>query len=327
MNYIIAVDVGYGFTKYCIGQKKQTPKKNSFPTIVNKKLMVNNIELNDHKTNDILINIDDNIFEIGNYTSTDFLDNIFTLGNEFHGSIQWKAIIYKILADCYPKGFNKDDKYHLIIGLPLNQMINDSLLIQEMKKPIKFKDQFNNTYNYKIDSVKVLPQGAGSIYTFDKNIFDYDICIIDIGHYTIDIAIFEEGIYSNSLSFSINEGTFNISKKILEMLKQNYNINDIPHSKLEKQLIKGKISYKGEIINLEPYKKNIGIDYAIKIDQLLKSKLGSMYELIHNFIVIGGGVNLVFDGFNNNKMFTCELKDSNYRNALGYYNYAQSYII
>jgi len=323
MKITTAIDTGYGYTKYCIGKNNKPPfMKNKFQTVINTFDKINNIDLKYYsKDDDIIIHYNNTYYQIGNTTSSDFFANVNTLNGEFHGSDAWKCIIFKILAKNFPKGTKKEDSLDLIIGLPLNQYQKKELIVNDLLKTIKFRDSKNKSYSFKFDNIVILPQSAGSIFTFDNKIENYEICIVDIGHFTIDVAVFEHGQYNTKLSFAVNEGTHNISTKILDLLKCDFEIQDIPKAKLESDLIRGNFTFKGKTIDLEPYKLKVGNEYANKLIELLKTRLGTMYDMINQYIVIGGGINLVFNSFKNVDIFSCETKDASFRNVLGFYNF------
>ena len=208
----------------------------------------------------------------------------------------------------------------LVVGLPLEHHKDKELVrdIKEMYHGIfEFKYVSGDIIQdviYDIQEVYVFPEALGAFYSLNEDMEDRDVLLIDIGGGTVNIALFSDGEFEDSIT--IQEGTNDLYRQITN--RANFENTgaafEIEH--ILKYMKRGYIKWEGKKDNME-YTKAIIQDFA---DMVLNAIKGAfpLYKS-YDIMLSGGGADLLKDSFSNHIEFTI-VKDSIFANAIGFYN-------
>jgi|GEM_PF-1257657 len=153
---------------------------------------------------------------------------------------------------------NKEDviKTNLCLMLPIMQMANKNKLKELIDKNKQLKLKFNGKdKEVNIQDTLILPEGYASYFCLTPEQKKGDICILDLGSRTINIAIFENGKVVKLQTIKL--GSYDFYTKIKNIENKDYTEEDI------QRLIDNKIitvnpkeyeSFLGNILNaIKPY--------------------------------------------------------------------------
>ncbi|MEO1644845.1 MAG: ParM/StbA family protein [Chloroflexota bacterium] len=249
--------------------------------------------------------------------------NEATMGNAFRLRLA-KVAIAKLVG-----GVGSGDVVHVTLssGLPVDHMadaqeLKDTFLGQHLIKT----DQVNVVAN--ITDVKVMPQAYGALYAAmltergEINVrhtyMRTGVC--DVGTYTVDIALDDDGEFVSSQSGSVEGGVYTAQERIAAMLERDYR-EKIPFGMIEQVLKTGYFTASGKTI-----------DYRAEVEEALqplrsatlnlmseKWQRGTTVDVIY---LAGGGAELVFEEVKEAYPQAKLLKDAQLANARGYLNYA-----
>ncbi|MEO1644342.1 MAG: ParM/StbA family protein [Chloroflexota bacterium] len=249
--------------------------------------------------------------------------NEVTMGNAFRLRLA-KVAIAKLVG-----GVERGDVVHVSLasGLPVDHMadaqaLKDTLLGQHLIKT----DQVEIVAN--ITDVKVMPQAYGALYAAmltergEINVrhtyMRTGVC--DVGTYTVDIALDDDGEFVSSQSGSVEGGVHTAQERIAAMLERDYR-EKIPFGMIEQVLKTGYFTASGKTI-----------DYRTEVEEALqplrsatlnlmseKWQRGTTVDVIY---LAGGGAELVFEEVRDAYPQAKLLKDAQLANARGYLNYA-----
>jgi plasmid segregation protein ParM len=210
-----------------------------------------------------------------------------------------------------------EDDYYLVVGLPIGQYKTQRLKLKETimdynKCKVIYR---NKPFDVRIQDVTVYPQGAAVIYTINRMYGEY--MIIDIGAYTIDVALISmvNGTPSIIKYDTWYKGISTLFSSIADMINNKYNITLEPKD-AENVLVLEYLRIDGE---------NVDISF---IDIIINDYLSDVYDLLDlnyktrttDIYLCGGGAEIVFDKFKSKYPQTEIVKDSQFANAQGYYN-------
>lgn len=249
--------------------------------------------------------------------------NEATMGNAFRLRLA-KVAIAKLVG-----GVGSGDVVHVTLssGLPVDHMadaqeLKDTFLGQHLIKT----DQVEMVAN--ITDVKVMPQAYGALYAAmltergEINVrhtyMRTGVC--DVGTYTVDIALDDDGEFVSSQSGSVEGGVYTAQERIAAMLERDYR-EKIPFGMIEQVLKTGYFTASGKTI-----------DYRAEVEEALqplrsatlnlmseKWQRGTTVDVIY---LAGGGAELVFEEVKEAYPQAKLLKDAQLANARGYLNYA-----
>ncbi|MGJ3240090.1 MAG: hypothetical protein ACFE0Q_15395 [Anaerolineae bacterium] len=246
-----------------------------------------------------------------------------TMGNAFRLRLA-KVAIAKLI-----RGVGRGDVVHvrLASGLPVDHMtdaqeLKDALIGQHLIQT----DQVEMVAN--ITEVMVMPQAYGALYAAmltergEINVrhtyMRTGVC--DVGTYTVDIALDDDGEFVSSQSGSVEGGVYTAQERIAAMLERDYR-EKIPFGMIEQVLKTGYFTASGKTI-----------DYRAEVEEALqplrsatlnlmseKWQRGTTVDVIY---LAGGGAELVFEDVQDAYPQAKLLKDAQLANARGYLNYA-----
>jgi plasmid segregation protein ParM len=213
-------------------------------------------------------------------------------------------------------------------GLPVDHMAQASQLKEALigRHPIR-TDSVNVVAD--ITEVMVMPQPYGSIYaamlTPDGDINRYHTAlrtgVCDVGTYTIDLALDDEGEFVDARSGSVEGGVYTAQERLETMLEAEYGEKP-SYGALEELLRTGKYKAYGQMV-----------DYRAEVQQALeplrsatmslagdKWKTGASVDAIY---LSGGGAALVYDQVHEAFPQAQLMDNPQLANARGYLSYAR----
>lgn len=246
-----------------------------------------------------------------------------TMGNAFRVRLM-KAAIGKLMHGIWNR-----ETVHLRIstGLPVDHMpdaadLKTALIGQHLIQTDCAELVANVT------EVMVMPQPYGTVYlnllTETGEINDYHTFmrtgVIDVGTYTVDLALDEDGEFKDAESGSVESGVYTVQERIATLLERDHR-QKIPYSLIERVLRTGVFMANGQ-----------EIDYRAEVEDALeplrsatlnliseKWKRGATVEVIY---LSGGGAELVYEQVVEAYPQTVLVPNAQLANARGYLNYA-----
>ena len=246
-----------------------------------------------------------------------------TMGNAFRVRLA-KAAIAKLV-----RGVGDGDAIHVRVasGLPVDHMrdaqaLKDALSGQHLIKT----DEVEIVAN--ITDVMVMPQAYGAIYSqmlnergeLNVNHTYMRTGVCDVGTYTVDIALDDDGEFISAQSGSVESGVYTAQERIAAMLERDYR-EKIPFGMIEQVLRTGIFTASGQ-----------PIDYRAEVEEALqplrsatlnlmseKWQRGTTLDVIY---LAGGGAELVADEVLAAYPQAVLIQQAQLANARGYLNYA-----
>lgn len=244
-------------------------------------------------------------------------------GNVFRARMA-KAALGKLLPD-----LRNADAVHvrLAVGLPVDHM-RDS---EDLKKALIGQHHImTDTTNFiaNITQVMVMPQPYGTIYsqmlTPKGEINDCHTAsrtgVVDVGTYTIDVTMDEQGEYLDVLSGSVEAGVYLAHERIASALERDHRFK--PDMRLIDHVLRtGCISVRGKSENYKHEVSEAVEPLREATLQLVSEKWGAALgaDVIY---LSGGGAPLVYEAVKASYPHAVLLADSQLANAQGYLNYA-----
>jgi hypothetical protein len=254
--------------------------------------------------------------------------NEATMGNAFRLRLA-KVAIGKLVAGMWKETFGFSDVVHLKIatGLPVDHMrdaagFKSALLGQHLIRTDRTELIAN------VSEVMVMPQGYGSIYAMNltpngeinRQHTYRRTGVCDVGTYTVDLALDDEGEYVDAQSGSVESGMFTAQERIAAALERDYR-QKMPYKLVEEVLRTGIFHANGQ-----------PIDYSGVVEEALaplrSATLSLMSEKWHGGAIVdviylaGGGAEYVFEEVQAVYPQAQLLPYAQLANARGYLHYA-----
>jgi plasmid segregation protein ParM len=249
--------------------------------------------------------------------------NEATMGNAFRLRLA-KVAIGKLLS-----GLHSRDTLHMRIatGLPCDHMRDAAELRQTLLGPHLIHTDCAQLVAH-ITDVRVMPQPYGTIYsrTLTRDgalnpahtFLRTGVC--DVGTYTVDVALDDDGEYIDAESGSVESGVFTAQERIAAALERDYR-QKMPFRIVEDVLRTGRFRASGA-----------SVDYSAEVEDALaplrsatlnllseKWKAGSTVDVVY---LSGGGAELVLRQVASAYPQTQLVAHAQLANAQGYLNYA-----
>lgn len=276
---VISIDVGFGYTKFCILEGMNHRQEGKFA----------NAYANVGEGH-----IDDNIIEIGGKR--------YYVGQEALGLPQSKVIevmdyeSFKIISPFVIK--------KVITNLQMDVLII-SLSAVFLDKSKDYKSYISEQLNISEDKIILIPQGIGGKITIDyyglnpnkassSNETLSSYLIVDVGHNTVDIVpvVNSKAVGSDVKGFD-GMGTVWIAKKIKESISSSYNVN-ISLAQAKQIMMDRSFSRLGAVIDLEDLVIGLEVKYIESLTKLLTEKFSeSIMASVDGIVLLGGGSYLI----------------------------------
>jgi plasmid segregation protein ParM len=246
-----------------------------------------------------------------------------TMGNAFRLRLA-KVAIGKLMQNIWNR-----EPVHLRIstGLPVDHMpdateLKTALLGQHLIQT----DCAELIAN--VVEVMVMPQPYGTVYshllTESGEINEYHTFmrtgVVDVGTYTVDLALDEDGEFKDAESGSVESGVYTAQERIAALLERDHR-QKIPYNIVERVLRTGVFMANGK-----------KLDYSAEVEEALdplrsstlsliseKWKRGATVEVVY---LSGGGAELVYEQVAEAYPQTQLVANAQLANARGYLNYA-----
>lgn len=235
------------------------------------------------------------------------------------------AAIGMILSGCY-WGDECIVPVNITTGLPVDHLHNRAELKQALMGTHRIRtDSADVTVN--IQSVRIMPQPYGTVYRkmmlsngrLNPQHTAMRTGVCDVGTYTIDVAMDDDGEFIDAESGSVEAGVFTVQERIGAQLERDFN-QKMPYKKIEETLRTGYCKAFGE-----------NLDYRDLVDEALaplryatlgllndKFKAGAGVDVLY---LSGGGAELVFNDVMRAYPQTIKVDDPQLANAQGYLNF------
>lgn len=251
-----------------------------------------------------------------------------TANEQTLGNVARLRLAKAALGKLYP-GRRNGDVLHLIIstGLPVDHMRGAAELKQALIGQHRIQTD-RTDFIANVADVKVMPQPYGTIYrsmlTAQGAI---NPChkytrtgVIDVGTYTIDAALDDDGEYIDAASGSIEAGVYTAHEAIAIAYEREFQQKPDLRS-LDEIMRKGCLRYRGEMVDFSDVVEQALTPVRSATLELATDKwqAGASVDVIY---VSGGGAPLVFEGMRAAYPQAQLVENAQLANAQGYYNYA-----
>ena len=247
-----------------------------------------------------------------------------TMGNAFRLRLA-KIAVGKLVAGTWGR-----DAVHLrlAVGLPVDHMRD----ADELKSTLRGQHLIQTDaceVIANITDVMVMPQAYGAIYSQmlttdgELNVAHTSMRtgVVDVGTYTVDIALDDDGEFVSSESGSVESGVYTAQERIAAMIERDYR-EKVPYKIVEQVLRNGIFTASGR-----------PVDYSSEVEAALaplrSATLGLMSEkwqrgtTIDVIYLSGGGAELVYEQVVDAYPQTKLVPHAQLANARGYLNYAK----
>jgi len=322
----VGIDVGYGLTKVYIGPP--TPPI-IFPSVIGlaEALRYEGNIISDQKYNGIHLILDEGGRFIGDLAINQSRTKWSARDRDRSG------ILTLILGALSQIKLNDGDEIELITGLPVEWYKQDkSLLIEKLNGEHTIHLSDSDPYKIKIIKTLVVMQPFGSYFyrLFDsKTPPDPDIefgrskiGVIDIGTYTTDYIIADQGQLFEPGSSSITTGMAKVFDLLRSAIRNKHRI-DPTTREVEAAVKTGKIKIRGIDTEIDNELDEILIAVSNEIEGEIASRWAGNDHSLDLIIVAGGGASNIgpylIDRFPQIEI----LEKSHITNVIGYYRYLQ----
>ena len=326
----IGLDIGYGMVKAVTTDQTLT-----FPSVMGHacEIKFQADEIAKRYPGD-WINDDDGIWFVGDLALSQLppgellrlrgrTANEATMGNSFRLRLA-KVAIGKMLD-----GVTDGDVVHLRIatGLPTDHMRDaDDLKQTLLGQHLVQTDTCDVVAN--ITEVMVMPQPYGTIYaaalsddgTINRQHHYRRTGVCDVGTYTVDLALDDEGEFLDAESGSVESGVYTAQERIAAALERDYR-EKMPFKIVEEVLRKGIFHANGQQVDYTDVVEEALTPLRSATLNLLSEKWqrGTIVDVIY---LSGGGAELVYEDVVEAYPQTQLVPDAQTANARGYLNYA-----
>lgn len=238
-------------------------------------------------------------------------------------------MMYAALAKLFP--YQHGDAVHIRIatGLPVDHMRDAATMKEALIGQHKISTN-NANFIANITDVMVMPQPYGTLYSqqllpngaLDPHYTAIRSAVVDVGRFTVDCALDDNGEYIDAESGSLEAGVHTVQERLAAVLEADFRQKPT-YAEVEHVLRTGYHQAFGE-----------PVDYRTEVDKALKplrdGTLGIMNRLwgsgmgIDAVWVTGGGGDLVRAAVMKAYRQARLVKDAQISNAIGYRSYALS---
>jgi len=230
MTSILAVDMGYGYTKAVA----DTSQRFITPSLVGPSESIR-FESDVVKANGsaIEVHVDGRRFFVGEQAELQSASASQTLDATRTGSLEQKALFYAVASELVG---TKDNALSIITGLPVADFDerNKALLCAMLEGPHIIERTGKHQRAFTVENVYTLPQAMGSLFTLvlDKKgkLVDGDlaagrVAILDVGMLTTNLIMVDRLRYVETGSDSITVGMGEALGKIAKDLKRQHSLD------------------------------------------------------------------------------------------------------
>lgn len=328
----IGLDIGYGATKAIMGDQSII-----FPSVraFARQTKYQPEELSNNHPGDQIFDDDGRDWFIGDLAVKHSLvgeqfrlrgrtANESALGNNFRITMM-KAALGKLFA-----GVKNGDAVHVRIatGLPVDHMRDAGELKAALMGTHRVKTDVTDLV-VNVAQVMVMPQPYGTIYSrmlteqglINKCHTANRTGVCDVGTYTVDLCLDDDGEYIDSQSGSVEGGVYMTQDRIAQAIQRDFR-HTAGIRELESVLRSGCVKISGETH-----------DYSAEVQEALEPLRNATLTLMNGrwgtgagvdvIYVSGGGAALVFEDVKEAYKQAVLVENAQFANARGYLNYAR----
>jgi hypothetical protein len=272
----IGIDIGYGYTKTCTSAGTMR-----FPTAVSP--MTGEATFSEL----IPVKVNGKKYLVGDEAEREG-GSLETRTSDFVASTPWLAILGHALDE------NRYDGGTLVLGVPpgiytreYEQRIIDTIQASHITVTGTTRDYVFT------GNIRIIPQGAGIYFKYIKNRADElkkNIAVIDIGHHTVDMALFSHGKYVETATESNEIGLSKVLDDIIKRFYREHN-DTITCKEALALFTTGSVHYLGRQWSLEVEEEVA--NYADRINALINRYLKGLSLKPDTGIVGGGGAEIM----------------------------------
>lgn len=226
----------------------------------------------------------------------------------------------------------KGDVLHinLATGLPVSHMDGAESLEEILQQPHHVQNAAVD-FTVNVSNLYIMPQPYGTIYAnqFTEN-GTYNPChtakrtgVVDVGTYTVDLALDDDGEYITTESDSVEGGIYLVHQRLISLLKQRgLDMDNVKPGELDKIL-------RTKCIQVGKATEAVDGEVDESLEVLRENTVNRMKQLwrtartIDAIYLSGGGASLIKDEVLSAGFAQASLVDgSQFANAQGYYNFA-----
>lgn len=245
--------------------------------------------------------------------------------NYFFGSGNTTADVNKIMGETNKVctlanlALSGNGDYNIVAGLPIVQYKDNKRRFAE--EIMSYNDceviYKREKLKFKINNVLVYPQGAGALFTVGES---GNCIIIDIGSFTINIAMFEKDgeFLSLTKTDTIYSGVIHLYDKVIKEVNRKYDLS--LNTNYAERILKDGLEIYGMSVDTS-FLTEILIDYLKPI--LNQIKTSYPYQIMPIYLCGGGGL-LLKDILEYNMPNIKLIENSQFANAEGFYRYGIS---
>lgn len=328
---VIAIDIGFGFTKATNGQKN----------LIYKSVYGDATELQfreqflDKKEQDqyLHIELDSKSYFVGELAEMQSMDRRFTLDPQQFVSNFTKVLALPAMARLAgPKA-----SVSLVVGLPISHYRRHK---DELSTLLTGQHRFNiieatgekTEANIRVREVKVIPQPFGTVLDLmlsqkgeitDRKYAQEKIGVIDVGFRTTDFTIADQGRYSERGSRSIDYGISKAFSGIAARLQEIAGIN-VELYRLFEATERGWIKIHGKRYDINPVREHAYTELASTIASQVNQLWANDWDIDQVVVSGGGGATLLpyMQKQLKGKVVPIDpAQDTRFNNVKGYYKY------
>ncbi len=299
MRHILALDIGYGYTKATAGGATV-----NFPSVIGLPedikyqggVIGNGIAVS--TVQEISLELDGRQLFVGDLALKQSRITWSPQGRERVTSSAMITLALAAMSELEISG-----KINLVTGLPVDWYPDREKLINQLKGGHELKRAGRETVAIYIDNVIVVPQPFGTIYTrllsneakmIDRDLLIERVGIIDVGMHTTDFvqAAPPRLQYIEAGSNSIEDAMGSIYNQVIEVIKNEYQTTLSLH-KADQVVQSGKIAVFGEKHSIAPILEPILQAVSQRIASAMPQTWGSRARDIDKLFITGGGASCI----------------------------------
>lgn len=332
MSKIVAVDVGFGFTKVTDGRKSQVFKSvmgeaNTSPFADSLTRLPSDFPRG--------IEIDGDRYFVGELAEEHSVNQVSTLDFAQHLSAQVPPLAFAGLLPMCPSG----EPVRVVTGLPVSNFRKyEGKMRAKLEGTHRIQVIVGEHESYEhilnIERVRVIPQPFGSLYARmldengrkrDDSMLTDKYAVIDVGMKTCDYAICYQSRYTERGSKSTDYGISSAYKAIANQIEEKFDV-EVELFRLNRFVRRGEIKLRDKTYDLRPVR-----DEAFRA---LAQQVATDAEVLWQrdwdcraVLVTGGGGKELFpflkDMIKNDVALVCDDDDLRLTNVMGYQRYGE----
>lgn len=298
MNNKIALDVGFGFTKL-----KTSTQQLTFPSAVAKV----KASMADFEQSNALN------FEGANYLVGDAAVRDAIITRDFSFLYKYTPLI--LYYALWVANVNTNETIYLSTGLSMMNWKRKDEFTARISDFIINNTRINNI------NINLTPQGKGAYLEFiDKNpeFKNKLIMVVDIGTYTLDVIIFENGKALVSESFANSFGTNKVITELQKQINKDYSAS-LNEAEINNLLQTKQLRIEGDVKDLSILVNDELDHYYDLVSNQITGHNSELFNRADAILVTGGGAKLLQHLIPQNKHYVI-MQDSQNANVNGYWS-------